>query len=96
MARLWCVLTRWARLMVSRIKSRGELLRRRPNIVILPLIALGLMVGLGVWGVMAASTDSANTKKRDATSSAAGVATGFQVNCMSVCRGQSPTRYWSS
>ena len=73
--------TRWRRLLAP-IKGIGTSIRRHPHIAILPLMALGLMVGLGVWGVMAASTDSANTKKSDATASATDVATGFEVQCM--------------
>ena len=53
--------------------------RQHPHIIIIPLFALGLMVGLGVWGVLAASNDSANAKKDDARASATEVATGFEL-----------------
>ena len=50
--------TRWRRLSAP-FTGIGASIRRHPHIIVLPLIALGLMVGLGVWGVMAASSDSA-------------------------------------
>ena len=46
---------------------------------IIPIIALGLMVGLGVWGVLAASASSSNAKKDDARAAGVDAATGLEV-----------------
>ena len=68
----------WKRVLAP-IKGIDASIRRHPHIAVLPLIALGLMIGLGVWGVMAASQDSSNTKKSDATASAVEVASAIEV-----------------
>ena len=69
----------WTSFVAEPLKGIGASIRRGPHIIVLPLILLGLMVGLGVWGVMAASSDSANNKKNDATAAAIEVASGFEV-----------------
>ena len=68
----------WKRVLAP-IKGIGASIRRHPHIAVLPLMALGLMIGLGVWGVMAASQDSSNTKKSDATASATEVVSAIEV-----------------
>jgi len=43
---------------------------------------LGLMVGLGVWGVLAASSSASDAKRDDARAAGVDAATGLEVSEM--------------
>eukprot|EP00798_Chlamydomonas_sp_ICE-L_P020738 gene20738-27557_t len=61
------------------LKGVGFIIRAHPLIVILPLICLGLMVGLGTWGVLAAAKSESDSRKNDARAMGVDVAASFEL-----------------
>ena len=44
----------------------GRTIKRHPIIVLLPIFMTGIMIGLGVWGVLAGSQQYSNDKQNQA------------------------------
>ena len=56
------------------------IIKRWPQTLAVPLIVFGLLCGLGVWGVYAASKNEASHARDNALGAAIDAATGFQVS----------------
>ena len=48
------------------LQVHGRTIRRHPIIALLPILMTDLMIGLGVWGVLAASQQYSNDKQNQA------------------------------
>ena len=58
------------------LQVHGHTIKRHPIIALLPIFMTGIMIGLGVWGVLAASQQYSNDKQNQAQVSEQGAETG--------------------
>lgn len=61
------------------MQQAASIARRHPSTMAIPIVFFGLMLGLGIWGVIAAASDATNVKRTDALNVAAEAAAGFEV-----------------
>lgn len=62
------------------MQQAASIARRHPFTMAIPIVFFGLMLGLGIWGVIAAANDATEVKRTDAQNVATEAAAGFEVS----------------
>lgn len=59
------------------LQGIGRIIRSKPSVVIIPFLLMALIIGLGVWGVVAAAQDQEDRYREDATKAASDLSAGI-------------------